>query len=552
MKSCSSDAVFVALSLASLLHLTNAVFTCPDPESGPSNPLPAGTKISIYNTIQDTGCLLGRVISKSKKSFQLLGRSYNGRDWENTAGPYSVAFKFMCESGACNVTLPELEDLETETIVLTTYYHTATSKEQVSRFLQQATFGPTRAEIDAWNTSLPLEFGKWTKNQMNMDPTLHRAYYRERANARMTLLADNLIAPGDKPCNLHSRWKKYAFSWDEPQHNSIFQLRLLNNSTDWILITDNDGYPRTEVPRYSWVKRFKFGEWFGLCSLEETVGGKLEVTQGYGCIKIETGNPLIQFHETLPKKLVLLPDHARMKALEFKAGRENEYLLEDQIDSPVCNTLPTGGRVPVHALTSDNTTWYMHAPHVVMLNNTLTKPAKDGGGVNTLGRPTLCSNVPRTFLNAKTCSMSTNSASCTPFSESYAKLTMDDNTLRDFYKLSRRYIYALNMTQATNTPCVPGYWSRWMGMQYSSCKTNVSDFKTAETLTNLINSNTDKNPYIKDIAFPLTSGPTCLTSTPPGVTLKIGATCWKHVHNHHNNVYDFTKFVDIHGVSHFC
>ena len=58
-----------------------------------------------------------------------------------------------------------------------------------SRFLLQATFGPTQAAVNALGASLSgasreTAFEDWIAAQMALPAQLHRAYYRQRANPR--------------------------------------------------------------------------------------------------------------------------------------------------------------------------------------------------------------------------------------------------------------------------------------------------------------------------------------------------------------------------------
>eukprot|EP00586_Coscinodiscus_wailesii_P006903 CAMPEP_0172488908 /NCGR_PEP_ID=MMETSP1066-20121228/18623_1 /TAXON_ID=671091 /ORGANISM="Coscinodiscus wailesii, Strain CCMP2513" /LENGTH=74 /DNA_ID=CAMNT_0013256409 /DNA_START=132 /DNA_END=353 /DNA_ORIENTATION=- len=63
-----------------------------------------------------------------------------------------------------------------------------TERDLISRFLEQATFGPTREAIDSWDMerSLDSAIPSWVYQQIMVEnPTIHREYYRKRAQARI-------------------------------------------------------------------------------------------------------------------------------------------------------------------------------------------------------------------------------------------------------------------------------------------------------------------------------------------------------------------------------
>lgn len=83
-----------------------------------------------------------------------LARSYDDVNWSNAAGEIPAVMLpngWDCvTSGAedyCTAYLPALEN-ENELYVLTSYEHTLPVRDEVSRFLSQATFGVTPEELD--------------------------------------------------------------------------------------------------------------------------------------------------------------------------------------------------------------------------------------------------------------------------------------------------------------------------------------------------------------------------------------------------------------------
>ena len=140
-----------------------------------------------------------------------VGRSYNGNEWEGTM-PSPVTFVCTEEpSVTCSATLPAGAVYQ-----LRTYNGTDVvgrgPKTVASRFLTQATFGPTLAEIDSLTAATAeqteADMEDWLLDQMVMEPTLHRAYHRRRLNGQTY----GAIANMRPPCQEGSSWVSFAFS----------------------------------------------------------------------------------------------------------------------------------------------------------------------------------------------------------------------------------------------------------------------------------------------------------------------------------------------------
>lgn len=120
-----------------------------------------------------------------------IARSYDGRDWEATAGPLSdtLTSSLSCsEDNVCTFVGLSAPKYDTQSYVLTSYHHTGFGQEaEAARFLEQATFGPTRSTIDDLVTSSLSQEEKykmWVRNQVeNVPMSSHREMYRRNANA---------------------------------------------------------------------------------------------------------------------------------------------------------------------------------------------------------------------------------------------------------------------------------------------------------------------------------------------------------------------------------
>jgi hypothetical protein len=113
-------------------------------------------------------------------------RSYNALKWKKSAGDYASLSPPNCfDGGFCNVSLPLLRNGSRYQI---TSFNTPsyTAKDEIARFLEQTTFGPTLADIATFDTAnLQLSFANWIKTQQTTVPlTSHREFFRRRLNAR--------------------------------------------------------------------------------------------------------------------------------------------------------------------------------------------------------------------------------------------------------------------------------------------------------------------------------------------------------------------------------
>lgn len=86
----------------------------------------------------------------------------------------------------------------------------------------QATFGPTRESIQAL-TSTSNDFASWVSDQMSLTPSSHRGFYRRRTNPKYEF-PYHVGATGPRPCELHSRWRRYALTSRD---------QLSNRKTGW-------------------------------------------------------------------------------------------------------------------------------------------------------------------------------------------------------------------------------------------------------------------------------------------------------------------------------
>ena len=120
-----------------------------------------------------------------------IARSYDGNPWEIAAGGFAESLFngiFSCDSTRCHV---HLSQLEIGAYYLTTYIHSVSSRDDLARFLETATFGITQSDILEIETLSPNtseeKIQAWIGNQMNLPYTSHRVFWREGLNPKVSL-----------------------------------------------------------------------------------------------------------------------------------------------------------------------------------------------------------------------------------------------------------------------------------------------------------------------------------------------------------------------------
>ena len=312
-----------------------------------------------------------------------VARSYDGLDWERTQG--GATLDIDCSGGACQA------DISTDSVYNITSHPGPdyTSLQKASRFLVQGTFGPTRATLDSVDATTGAGFTKWIEDQMALPPTLHREYYRRRANPRL-FTARN--AGGVRaPCEAGSRWHLFSFNRaDEGKklrvNNAVFHIegehvRTENAGDD--LALDN----------------------MTICVVEERVGGAIHLLPNLeDCTnnrKLDKEakiliNPQVTFS--------LAAGHAANRTLNASEGVliqlpgvRNASILQNDLkcnnDLKWCNDLECKHDLFLF----DGSTYWRHDARLKLLTNTIEELYDDS--VSTGAVPF----VAKTFLNEHTC-----------------------------------------------------------------------------------------------------------------------------------------------------
>ena len=195
-------------------YLVRARFECPDVDAEPlvltmNTTIPQQVELPISSNL----CTLTILDSGNRR--MPVSRSYDGNDWEASAGYFSAQVSIdACYKGLyCHVTLPALpaplEGQEVNAYMLSSFQHSISPQAQVTRFLEQATFGPTLEETQSMTSGA---FHSWIENQITHPASSHRQFYHHQHTNPKWEFPTYIGAIGPGTCEVHSRWRAYALT----------------------------------------------------------------------------------------------------------------------------------------------------------------------------------------------------------------------------------------------------------------------------------------------------------------------------------------------------
>jgi hypothetical protein len=178
-------------------------FTCPPPGSAPVKiPLPvtnSSRTVYVVRSQSDTLCTLSRLtplkpnvalVEMDSWDMVPIARSYLNYDWEPSAGPYAAKLVVSsCNGKKCTLVIPSLPSTDPDAIlVLMSYKYSIDAQSEAARFLEQATFGPTRDSVAQLGDDLSNNIPAWIQNQMDPSTvplTSHREAFRRQVGSAM-------------------------------------------------------------------------------------------------------------------------------------------------------------------------------------------------------------------------------------------------------------------------------------------------------------------------------------------------------------------------------
>jgi hypothetical protein len=175
--------------------------------------------------------------------------------YATTAADYEVA-------EVCSVIIPKVE-VSASYYQLDVFDYSSAIPDAgsvASRFITSASFGATRADISAFQSTFSNNPAAWISDQMDKPPTLHREYFRRRANKRFptTISHDGVELDNFKDlgtasqghihaaaspliaCTPGSRWTRFAFTKSDISQTfvatPVSSERTFSNSTVFVNI----------------------------------------------------------------------------------------------------------------------------------------------------------------------------------------------------------------------------------------------------------------------------------------------------------------------------
>jgi len=354
--------------------------------------------------------------------------------------------------------------------------HAVSTVDPIARFLEQATFGTTRALLqellaeqnnnrstsgtsDNENDSVYTHF---LQNQFTTPPTLLREYFRRRANPIWRFdKPEFAVRAGGDPCrDPHSYWRRTLFTVKDRDATVTFRRRVVVveqnlNNTYWTIAV-NGHIRATGVPKVEWASdnpsreqpAFEEGD-YRYCSTDERThrgefrvfgrGACRRIVEAHLMVQLDDGDddgaaaaegvqgpPIIVVSETLPPlaDASFWQQHLPFASNTLTADYQTKQSINSVVAVAACVPPPDNNNnyyesPPIFAKTEAGE-WLMYTPRLEMRDNTLEVPLVDGGSAAlTEGRTRVCANVARTLFNE---------AHCIPSAAACAVGSFDDTT----------------------------------------------------------------------------------------------------------------------------
>jgi len=183
-----------------------------------------------------------------------------------------------------------------------------------SRFLSQSSFGATRQSIETFTgVEYTGDITSFISDQMTEPATLHRAYFRQRANP-IQVIAAPLSGYARSQCAPGSRWMKYAF--DAIYNTKIVVVMDELESSPGMVSLSVNGFIRTIVPAShmsSATSSTTYPITLDICKVTTRVGGKVSLCNSGKSfenpqVQFTSGDPVDSDRVVLHQPLVFLED----------------------------------------------------------------------------------------------------------------------------------------------------------------------------------------------------------------------------------------------------
>jgi hypothetical protein len=437
-----------------------------------------------------------------------VGRSYENFDWESVAGPKKK--EYICNgSNSDRKCLVNVSLEQNSTFYLTMYEHSLSPRNEVSRFLERVSFGPTRADLNSWDydTSIKLSFANYVTDQMyNQETSSHFEFYYKRRFSSQNFGYHAVT----KACDQNSLWR--AFTFLSREKNFEVKITRVDNGDEAGYVLSQNGHVRTvltEPLQYYEDSRFWISTKiegtldasgsYAICRLFEFDGSDIKESRSkdnprtFGlyingkCKHIVGGNPSVNLDPRFVDmdSLFLLDMSSLDTTTEIVEIEKNSseaalqqtpyalYLLKKpggMLGDEHCNIFPDPalndvsnpdqpvfGKLP-------NGKYVIHDYYQKTNDNTLNNPIMDGGVSNYESyaekNPAItsdiefsgCANRPQDVFNENNCKLSYEPNVCIPKPPSWHRF----DYLRLTLALDQKTILALNDLNEGNVYAVDG------------------------------------------------------------------------------------------------
>ena len=528
--------------------------------------IPSSAVVILPTSVSNQLYTLSKV--KNDDSRMPVARSYNGGSWEVSVGPddggregnglnviCSVMSGTACSGETCSIAA--IRRSAGNKLVIESFQRSSvsTTKEKTAaRFLMQTTFGPTLTEIQSLATNPGTNIREWIEDQVNLAPTYHRVYYRERCNPRAPESTDASPGAARSACSIGSQWHSFAF--DRRDIGRQVQVQHTGSGIYRFVV---DGVSRTELSNQAvgsctvgpcdesiqTLADLQFVNLTVFSVIEHLSGEFVLLSGGVNKTYLPSGNPSIAFQTPdVGRTLTFGLSDITTVPYPQKAGYSDIHILSEL--HVTCPELTAEGPT----FMKYNGQYSRHVKRISLLENTRSNPA-----AITATSQQSCPAVARTFLHDGSAHKCKRQDSCSPMQFDSALLTLNSTTVRKFYELAGRFVYfieGLNFGTGhlAKDPCQANIVSRWR-KSIGACQTEstYSNADTRSIIINALNQSTDPNPVYRDIIIRVSNHETCAsTSTNPvlGSSVTVGDSCWENVHPELDNVYDMSDWVLYH------
>jgi uncharacterized protein (DUF1800 family) len=511
-------------------------------------------------------------------------RSYGGHDWEvvrpREGPPASLVHVVSCAPGSgCELSVPAdpAHAYVLGARMLPPSRH-ADADRRAAQLLTQATFGPTRAEMARLGTFASAE--AWLIDQIESQPaTLHRAYYRQRANPRLDAVSE--VGRPRGACEPNSRWNRIAIRADDVAQNISFSAVALPGGGG-VTAMYVGGVLRSEVD-LAGMRPFGLGgpvgnqpgpadncNWcqdgglildttYVICRVDEWPMGVVAIGESCqnqlwpGAVpRTEVYNALMRF-EALPypatdalgepiEVLELGAADAEQVALPPTLYNEGVLLLARlEVGCP----FSLGAQLRAATTVLFDGVYHRYDPRLALLGNALESPAAPSSTAlsgQMRSCPLIEMTAPKTWLNERSCVVA---RGCEPDAYAGDDFELNATTIRQFFLEGNNFVYAIDSLplQGNEDPCKKEV--RWRALGPCAGRATALDADTSTVLAAAIRASADANLIVKDVELPREDRGSC--SGAHGAIVDVDGACWQHVHGDQLSVYDFTLWAMDHG-----